>query len=183
MSAKSIYCVVETRWIQHLVVPVLKQIRCLALRCLRTTIRVSFRRKTLLLIGERQLGVRQTAQCTDGLRRDGRNRLRQSACKVRTWRDSGTQARRVGRKCHRHLGHPSGNAVARRVLARAGNRTGEPARSNVRSAPERSALPKTHRVGQREIIGFPHFRRQESPTIINAERVTNRRLSSVRSHP
>src|SRR4029077_10849902 len=44
------------------------------LRCLRTTIRRYFRRKTLLLIGERQFGVRQTAKCTDGLRREGRQR-------------------------------------------------------------------------------------------------------------
>ena len=73
--------------------------------------------------------------------------------------------------------------MADRLILSMRGRDGEAARSNVRSAPERSVLPKTHRVGQREIIGFRHFRRQGSPTIINAERVTNRRLSSVRSHP
>ena len=76
MSAAAIYCVLKKRWIQHLVVCPLNSCR---LRCLPTTIRDSFRRKTLLLIGERRcfgssftiprfgsckagkLGVRQTA--------------------------------------------------------------------------------------------------------------------------
>ena len=58
---KAIYCVAERRWIQHLVVPLLKQIRCLPLRCLRTTIRDSFRRKHA---SNWRKAVRSSSDCT-----------------------------------------------------------------------------------------------------------------------
>ena len=53
----------------------------------------------------------------------GRNRLRHCARKIWAWRDSGPQARRIGRECHRHLGHLSGNAVASRRVERFSFRT------------------------------------------------------------
>ena len=47
------------------------------------------------LIEKRQLGRSSDLQMYRRPPRDGRNRLRQSACKVQTWRGLGTQARRV----------------------------------------------------------------------------------------